>query len=218
MQASEGGITVLNVAVLLYDGVEELDFVGPYEVFSFVGKVCTVADAPSVRGRHGLQVMVDQTFTSASQPDVLVVPGGPVTRENPEALEASVAFVRRMAPECRVVQGVSTGTFILALAGVLNGRSCTTHYRRRHLLSARFPEVRLRYGRVVTDGKFITTAGVAAGIDGSLFTVSKLLGVDDARRVAKRIEYPWHSAQVLHAGTMEDAHDFPEDRAQSRAW
>lgn len=208
---------MLTVAVLLYNGVEELDFVGPYEVFSFVGQVYTVAETHSVRGRHGLRVQADHTFETAPQPDVLVVPGGPVTREDPESLNAVVEYVRRTAVQCRVIQGVCTGTFILARTGMLDGRSCTTHSRRRHLLAAKFPHVRLRYARVVSDGKYVTTAGVAAGIDGSLFTVSKLLGTDEARKLAKGIEYPWHSAHALHAGTMEDAHEFPEDAVQSRS-
>lgn len=208
----------MQVAVLLYDGVEELDFAGPYEVFSFVGSTYTVAATASVRARHGLQVTADHTFETAPQPDVLVIPGGPVTREDPGALEAAVGYVRRTAPGCRVVLGVCTGAFILARTGLLDGRSCTTHSRRRHLLSAKFPALRMRYGRVVSDGKYVTTAGVAAGIDGSLFTVSKLVGVDEARKLARGIEYPWHSSHVVHAGTMEDSHEFPVDAAQPWAW
>lgn len=209
---------MLDAAILLYDGIEELDFAGPYEVFALAGKVFTVAATPEVKCRHGLVVKADYTFENAPQPDVLVVPGGPVTRENPESLNEVVAYVARAAANCRYVQGVCTGTFIIARTGMLDGRSCTTHYRRRHLLQAKFPNLKLRYARVVADGRFVTTAGVAAGIDGSLFTVSRVLGMEQARKLAKGIEYPWHSSHALHAGTMEDHHEFHEDVLQSKAW
>ena len=194
---------MLKVAVLLFHGVEELDFAGPYEVFAGVAEVYTVAPYKEVRCRHGLRVLAEHTLETAPAPDVLVVPGGPVTRENPATLEAVVEYIKRVSPGCRLTLSVCTGAFILAQAGLLDGRSCTTHYKRRHLLMARFPQVEVRYGRVVDDGKIISTAGVAAGIDGSLFAVARLLGTEAARKVAKSIEYPWHSSHVTvgtHAG------------------
>lgn len=196
----------MKVGVLLFEGVEELDFAGPFEVFGQAGEVFTVASSPAVRGRHGLQVTADYTFADAPQPELLVVPGGPVTRENPESLAAAVEYVRRTAPGCKIILSVCTGAFILAEAGLLDGKSATTHYRRRHLLTAKYPHINLRYARVVQDGKIITTAGVAAGIDGSLFAISRLFGMETARKLAKRIEYPWHSTHTVHAGP-EDCMD-----------
>lgn len=207
----------MKVAVLLYNGVEELDFAGPFEVFAQVAELFTVAPSLPVRGRHGLRVTADYTLDEAPPADLLVVPGGPVTRENPDALADVVAYIERTAPNVRLVVSVCTGAFLIARAGLLEGRSCTTHYRRRHLLAARFPTIQLRYARVVADGKVITTAGVAAGIDGSLFAVSRLFGVERARKVAKSIEYPWQSGQTLHAGSMAE----PEaviDEESERAW
>jgi len=209
---------MLKVAVLLFDGVEELDFTGPYEVLSFVGETYTVAASPSVRGRHGLRVTADYTFADAPQPDVLVIPGGPVTRENPDSLDAAVSYIQATAPGARVILSVCTGAFLAARAGLLEGRSATTHYRRRHLLQAQFPNIRLRYARVVSDGKLVSTAGVAAGLDGALFVVSRFFGLEKAHKVAKSIEYPWHSSHTVHDGSMTEPYQFPEEMARSWAW
>lgn len=206
---------MLKVAIVLFDGVEELDFAGPYEVFGNVAEVFTVAVAPQVKGRHGLKVVPDYTFATAPQPDVLVVPGGPVTRENPGSLSDAVAYVRQVAPICRNVLSVCTGAFVLGQAGLLEGRHCTTHYRRRHLLMARYPDAHVHYTRVVHDGKFISTAGVAAGMDGALFLISRLVDMETARKVAKQIEYPWHSHHVYHAGQGAEEHEWQEAPA---AW
>jgi transcriptional regulator GlxA family with amidase domain len=208
---------MLKIAVLLFDGVEELDFAGPFEVLSNVGETFTVAASREVRGRHGLKVVADYTFETAPQPDVLVVPGGPITRENPDSLADAVKYARKVAPDARLLLSVCTGAFILAMAGLLDGRSCTTHYRRRHLLAARFPQVHLRYARVVSDGKIVTTAGVAAGIDGSLFAVSRLFGQEQALKIARQIEYPWHSTHTLQASSLTEPHEIT-DEATARAW
>lgn len=192
----------MKVAILLFEGVEELDFAGPYEVLASKWEVYTVAQSRQVRGRHGLNVTADYTFADAPEPDVLVIPGGPVTRENPVSLESTVDYVARVAPSSRITLTVCTGAFIAARAGLLEGRSCTTHYRRRHLLSAQFPGANVRFARVVVDGKIISTAGVAAGIDGALYTIARLVDMESARKIAKQIEYPWHSTHVLHANGL----------------
>lgn len=210
---------MLKVAVVLFDGVEELDFAGPFEVLSGVAEVFTVAPSYEVRGRNGLRVVAEHTFATAPQPDILVVPGGPVTRENPESLAAVVEYVQRTAPECRIVLSVGTGAFVTARTGLLEGRSSTTHYRRRHLLAAKHPGIQLRYSRVVVDGKFISTAGVAAGIDGALYAISRLYGMERARKQAKQIEYPWHSSHVAFASVTEEPYQFPEETATMNwAW
>lgn len=209
---------MLKFAVLIFDGVEELDFTGPYEVLASLGEVFTVASTEGVRGRHGLRVVADHTWGNAPQPDVLVIPGGPVTRENPDSLTGAVEYVRRTAPQCRLVLTVGTGAFIAARAGLLDGKSCTTHYRQRHLLAAQFPTLRLRYARVVADGKLVSTAGVAAGIDGALFVVSRFFGLERARQLAKHIEYPWHSSHTLHDVSMLEPYEFPEESARFWAW
>jgi transcriptional regulator GlxA family with amidase domain len=209
---------MMKVAVLLFDGVEELDFAGPFEVFGHVAEVFTVAPSYEVKGRHGLKVTADYTFENAPQSDVLVVPGGPVARENPAALVAVAEYVKAQYSTCRLLLSVCTGAFILAAAGLLEGRSCTTHHRRRHLLLARHPQVQIRYARVVSDGKIITTAGVAAGIDGALHAVSRLFDMEQARKVARQIEHPWHSSHVVVASQQAEPYYFWEESGQALAW
>lgn len=205
---------MLKVAVLVFQGVEELDFTGPLEVLGHTGVVFTVGPTPEIRGRNGLTVRPDFTYADAPRPDVLVVPGGTVTRENPDSLAATVAYVRKVAPFCRIVLSVCTGSYILAMAGQLHHRTCTTHYLRRKLLADKFPSVRVVSGRVVSDGKFISTAGVAAGIDGALHVISRLNGVEEARRVAEHIEYPWADDEVMDT----QPYSFPEEGNWSMAW
>lgn len=205
---------MLKVAVVVFDGVEELDFAGPLEVFGQAGEVFTVGPSPEVRGRHGLRIQPDFTFADAPRPDVLVVPGGPVTRDRPEALFATVAYVRKVAPFCRLVLSVCTGAFILAQAGQLHQRSCTTHYQRRASLAAKFPTIHVIHGRVVTDGKFISTAGVAAGIDGALYTVLRMKGLAEARRIANQIEHFWLDDEVVDALP----YTFWEEGSRAIAW
>jgi len=205
---------MLKVAVLVFQGVEELDFVGPLEVLGQTGGVFTVGPTPEVYCSNGLRVRPEFTYADAPRPDVLVVPGGAITRENPASLAATVAYVRKVAPSCRLVLGVCTGSFILAMAGQLQGRSCTTHFARRRLLADRFPGVRVVHGRVVTDGKYISTAGVAAGIDGALYMVSRLKGYEEARRVANHIEYPWTGDDVIDA----EPYSFWEEGHRAMPW
>lgn len=209
---------MMKVAVLLFNGVEELDFAGPLEVLSNVAEVFTVAPSCEVKGRNGLRILADYTCQTAPEPDILVVPGGPVTRENPQSLAEVVAYVKRTAPQCRTVLSVCTGAFILAMAGELEGRTCTTHSRRRHLLMAKHPGVKVRYSRVVHDGKLISTAGVAAGIDGALYAISRLYGMDEARKVARGIEYPWQSSQVTVASAPNEPYYFWEETGHALAW
>jgi transcriptional regulator GlxA family with amidase domain len=201
---------------VLFDGVEELDFAGPLEVLGQVGDVFTVGPSREVRGRHGLMVNPDYIFTDAHapRPDVLVVPGGPITRENPASLYETVAYVRRVAPFARKVLSVCTGAFILAMAGQLHQRTVTTHFQRRRLLADSFPDVQVAYRRVVTDGKFVSTAGVAAGIDGALHLLFSLKGLEVARRVANQIEYPWHADEVMDA----EPYTFWEEGQQAMGW
>lgn len=186
----------MKVAILLFDGVQELDFAGPYEVLARAADVFTVAARREVTGRLGLKVAADHEFADAPAPDVLVIPGGPVTRENPASLDSAVAYVRKAAPGARLILSVCTGAFIAARAGILDGRSCTTHYQRRDLLASQFPGLHVRADRVVTDGKIISTAGVAAGIDGALHAVAQLCDVETARKIAQQIEYPWNPAPI----------------------
>ena len=179
----------MRLAVLVFHGVEILDFAGPLEVLAPLG-CAVVGEAAAVRCQGGLRVAPDLLLADGPAPDVLLVPGGPGTRR-PEAETAPlVEYVRRCAATAQIVASVCTGAFLLARAGLLDGRPATTHWRWRAALAERFPAVRLAEGRVVDAGSVVTAAGVSAGIDLGLHLVGRLQGAGAAEEAARRIQWP----------------------------
>ena len=183
----------MNIAIVLFPQVEELDFAGPYEVFGMAAnylfkdwRVFTVAESSPVKGTCGLSINVDHTFASAPAADVLIVPGGVGTREGVDN-EALVGYIRRAGAQAAWVTSVCTGAFLLHRAGFLDGKRATTHWgSRQQLADAGVTVVEERW---VHDGNVITAAGVSAGIDMALYLVGQIKGPDEARRVQKLIEY-----------------------------
>lgn len=185
----------MTTGIILFDDAEELDFAGPWEVFTTAammkgdGKVVTIAehDRP-VRCAKGMRVVPDHTFANAPALDVLLIPGGLGTRreeENPTLLE----FVRRAATNARWITSVCTGAAILAAAGLVRGKRVTTHFSYVETLRAR-PDLTVLEGpRWVVDGNVVTSAGVSAGIDMALWLVGQLESPDFARGVQRWIEY-----------------------------
>jgi transcriptional regulator GlxA family with amidase domain len=189
-----------NVAILIFDEVEVLDFCGPFEVFSVAGRsrdempfnVYTVAERlEPVLARNGLSVNPRYTITDCPPPDLVVVPGGYGARtemHNPAVL----AWIKRWAAPAELVLSVCTGALMLAKAGVLDDLAATTHHAAFDLLRAVAPRTTLREGqRFVDNGKVITSAGISAGIDMSLYVVGRLLGEEYAHETARRMEYRW---------------------------
>lgn len=185
-----------TIGIVLYPEFEELDAVGPFEVFggfcmSSDGewRVVTIADgAGKVRGFHGLEVEAMYGFEDAPALEVVLLPGGIGSRKemrNPRMLE----FVRKAAERCRYVTSVCTGALILHQAGFLSGKRATTHWSATDLLRG-LGDVEVAEGeRYVQDGNVITSAGVSAGIDMALYVVSLLKDATTARNVQKYIEY-----------------------------
>lgn len=183
------------IAVVLFDKVEELDFVGPWEVFGYLGNVepgaCTVFTvaerAGEVRCAKGLRVIADHGFTDAPPADIVIVPGGMGTRaevNNP----AMTAYLRAAGERAERVASVCTGAFLLERAGLLAGKAATTHWASLDRLHA-LGTVEVREERWVDEGHVLSAAGVSAGIDMSLYLVGQLWGEETARRVQKGIEY-----------------------------
>lgn len=191
-----------TVAILIFDDVELLDFAGPFEVFSSVRnlsgdherlmEVFTVAEtAAPVRCRNGLTVLPEYTLAECPQIDLLVIPGGVGVRA---ALEHTgvIDWVRGRAEDSELTVSVCTGSFVLAQAGLLAGRSATTHWESIGELQQRFPEVQVvEDQRWIDAGEIITAAGVSAGIDVALHVVRRLYGADAARATALGIEYDY---------------------------
>ena len=193
------------VGILIFPGVEMLDFAGPYEVFTVAHRhagaemlrlydVRVVAATPDpVATSGGLKVVPTNTFADCPKLDVLVVPGGPGTRLASVGKDrATLDWVRRQAGGAEVVESVCTGAFVLAEAGLLDGKRAATHQMWLDRLGKEFPKVTVVAGRrVVTDGKVVTAAGVASGLDASLAVVARLNGDGAAKMVAEIIEYPY---------------------------
>jgi transcriptional regulator GlxA family with amidase domain len=184
-----------EIAIGIWDGVEELDFAGPYEVLTAWANqtedpritVQTVAatDAP-VTCAHGLRVLPDATWHDAGRFDLFVLPGG-----NTVPLQSDDAFLARMrelAAGGTLMTSVCTGALVYAKAGLLDGRPATTHWSAVERLRDAGVDVD-ESARFVDDGDVVTAAGVSAGIDMALHLVARLDSVERARAVRRYIQY-----------------------------
>lgn len=181
----------LRVAVLLFDGVEEIDYAGPMEVFGAGGaKVFTVGQTKAtVTSVWGLKVTPDYDFADAPEADILLVPGGGVLQawKNPVLL----GWVKERSAQVKMVMSVCSGAFILGKAGLLDGIAATTTASLRPQLVTHFPTTQVSDKRFVDAGKIITTAGLSAGIDGALHVLERQYGRERAASVASYMEYDW---------------------------
>jgi transcriptional regulator GlxA family with amidase domain len=192
-----------TTGVLLFDDAEELDFTGPWEVFTMArmegDRVVTIAERDQpIRAAKGLRVLPDHTLADAPPLDVLVVPGGEGTRrevENPAVLD----WIKSAAANCTWVTSVCTGSYVLHAAGLVADRQVTTHWGFVDQLREQGNVTVLENVRYVRDGNVVTAAGVSAGIDMSLWVVGQLYGIPHARVVQRLIEYdpaPPYAAEV----------------------
>jgi transcriptional regulator GlxA family with amidase domain len=186
-----------NVAIFAFQGMELLDFAGPGEVFQAAGpkfKVYSVAASTEPIVSQGfVKIVPEYSIHNCPKPDLVVIPGGATTAtlNNPDV----IAWVKQVSGEAELTMSVCTGAFILAKAGLLDGQEATTHWFHLTRLGKAAPNIQVRSNvRFVDAGKIVTTAGVSAGIDGSLHVVDRLLGHNVALRVAKGMEYNWNEA------------------------
>jgi transcriptional regulator GlxA family with amidase domain len=204
---------VRTVGIVLFEGVEVIDFAGPLEVFGITGEddplpqpfsVFTVAERSPVVAKLGLSITPTYTFDDAPQPDILIVPGGggfhadgtPWGRRAEMHNPAMLDFVRRMDKHTELTLSVCSGTFILATAGLLEGRRVTTTIPLQGDLQTLLPEATVVEGvRWVDAGHIVTSAGATAGITMSLNVVARLLGNEAARTTARTMEYDWEPEQ-----------------------
>lgn len=179
---------VRTVAILLFEGVELMDFAGPAEVFIVAAegkafRVVTVAESTKpLKTMGGITVTPDFAYSDAPRADVLVVPGG-----NMQAVGAvGKDWIKSAAKDAEITMSVCFGAMLLADANLLEGQTATTHHWGLAQLKKRAPDCRVVEGkRFVESNKIITTAGVTAGIDGALRVVEKLLGAEAARWTAE---------------------------------
>ncbi len=206
-----------RVGIVIFEGVEVLDFCGPFEVFSISRlderkrfedpspfEVLLVAqESGPVVTTGGMKVIPHHTFATCPEPDILVVPGGwGVRREisNPVLLE----WLKQLAPKVEILTSVCTGSMLLGFAGLLDGLHATTHWNSLDWMRDSFPRVVVERGkRVVEEGRVITSAGISAGIDMALKVVERTFGGNVARAAAERMEYPYpeNNARRMRPGS-----------------
>ncbi len=183
-----------SIAIWLWDGVEELDFAGPYEVLTAWARdsersitVRTVAETTEpVRCSHGLRVIPDVAWADLGPVDLFLLPGG-----DSRPLQADESFLQRMrelASGGALMTSVCTGALVYGKAGLLDGRPATTHWSALERLAALGVNVDAD-ARFVDDGDIVTSAGVSAGIDMALHLVARLESVERAQAVRRYIQY-----------------------------
>ncbi|MBV9992032.1 MAG: DJ-1/PfpI family protein [Alphaproteobacteria bacterium] len=192
----------LRIGILVFDDAEELDFVGPWEVFTMANEMAkrmgreaphavrlvAERDAP-VRCAKGMRVLPDTTTGQCGALDVLLVPGGQGTRREVNNT-ALLEWIAATAATATWTTSVCTGALLLTAAGPAKGKRVTTHWAFVETLRARneASEVVANY-RYVRDGNIVTAAGVSAGIDMALWLVGEWHGADFARTVQRGMEY-----------------------------
>ena len=185
---------MLTVGVLLFPRVEELDFVGPFEVLSYINKirpestkVMLIAEtAEPVEAFNGMKIIPDVTMENCPQLDILVVPGG---KGRYAAMKNSTIqkFIQQQAQKAKYITSVCTGAFFLAEAGLLTGKKATTYHTAFAELAAYSVEVLPQ--KVVRAGNIITGAGVSSGIELGLYLLKEEFGAAVAQKAADNIEY-----------------------------
>jgi putative intracellular protease/amidase/YHS domain-containing protein len=180
-----------SVVILVFPGMELLDFTGPLQVFLSAGcQVSTVAVTRDPVPCVGvITIAPDYTLADCPRADILVIPGGSRAISKDKRV---TDWVAKAAPETEATLSVCTGAFTLAEAGLLDGKEATTHHGSIQALRKQFPKITVHADRrIVDNGKIVVVGGVSSGIDGALYLVDRLLGRDKANATARYMEYPW---------------------------
>jgi putative intracellular protease/amidase len=180
----------MNIAILLFDRFTALDAVGPYETLGRIpgAKVTFVAETlgPVRTDTGNLAITADATLADLTEPDILVVPGGPGQTQQMDN-EKVLEWIRHAHEKSTWTTSVCTGSLLLAAAGLLDGKRATSHWLALDQLPAFGAEPTLE--RVVFDGKVVTAAGVSSGIDMGLRLIAAIHGDEVAQAVQLGIEY-----------------------------
>jgi len=200
-----------NLAILIFEGVQIIDYTGPYETFGHTYSndgpafnIYTVSEKTSaITTAMGMSVNPKYSFENAPEPDVLLVPGGNV--EGQLQNQNVIKWIQNKAKGAEIVMSVCNGAFILAKAGLLDGLKATTTAN----LIPRFREAAPKTTvvddqRFVDNGKIITTAGLSSGIDGSLHVIEKLFGRGTAQMAALGMEYNWDPESKFVRAALAD--------------
>ena len=198
-----------TIGILIYPDAEVLDFCGPFEVFdttrlqeetrreseSPIQQLLVAATSETVRATGGMRILPDVDFASCPKLDMLLVPGGHGVRalmRQPEHLD----WLKQMAPQVDRLASVGAGSLLLGAAGLLVGKTATTHFHSVDFFRERFPRTSLLPELpMVVDGNITTANSIRAGIDMALFLVAQIYGQTIARQAARQMEYPYPDEQ-----------------------
>lgn len=198
-----------DVAILVYEGVELLDFAAPGEVFTAAHgqggenapafRVFTVAEKRrSVQSKGFIEIAPEYSIGTCPAPDILIVPGGDVPLGDGE-LEK---WLVERSSSSELVMSVSNGATLLASAGLLDGLEATTHRGSLQNLALLAPDAKvIANRRIVDSGRILSCAGASDGVDGALLVVERMLGQEEAVNVASHLEHEWKPGEIakLHA-------------------
>jgi len=201
-----------KIGILIFDGVEELDFVGPFEVFGMSNEVFGLQgkavpdeliliseDGQPIVGAKGMKFIPDASINDINALDVLLIPGGQGTRRE-MTNKALLEWVVKISATATWVTSVCTGALLYAAAGLTHGKRITTHWGSLKLLAEIDSKANvLSHRRYVRDGNLVTAAGVSAGIDMALWLTGQRYTPEHARNTQRAMEYdpaPPYSADV----------------------
>lgn len=194
---------MFSIGIFAFNDVEVLDFAGPYEVFTTASRVhalqtttqtplfqvhCITQTIEPIKARAGLVILPD-TMTSQTPPlDLLIIPGGVVTKEFNN--QSTIEWIKKMSTTVPIVASVCTGAFLLAQAGLLHNKQVTTHWEDCRELQTMFPQLIVDGSqRWIDHGHIVTSAGISAGIDMSLHLVERLVHRELAVQTARQMQY-----------------------------
>lgn len=185
-----------TMAAFVFPGFQTLDFFGPMELlagFRDEIELTTVAkEMAPVPSRHGQRIVPDKTLGDHQEYDLLFIPGGDAALDVAKDEEV-LNWIRNVSANAERVMGVCTGTILLGVAGVLDGRRATTNKMDFTQTVHLAPKVDwVKKARWVEDGKFYTSSGVSAGMDMALAVAADLFGMEAAEDMALGCEYEWH--------------------------
>ncbi len=187
----------MKFGILAFNNLEELDAIGPWEVLSWAAKqeqsnmevYMIGSSGKDITCAKGLKIVTDYTIDDHPPLDVILVPGGQGTRPIFKDGGPEIDWIQKVAPDCTWVTSVCTGALLFHRAGLLDGKRATTHWGSIDVLRNAGGVDVIEDVRYVRDGNLVTSSGVSAGIDMSLWLIGEIYGSNFARFVQKGIEY-----------------------------
>lgn len=193
---------MVSIAIIVFEGADELDFIGPFEVFRHAARLgaqldaslCAIDAQLEITAAHGLAIHADRSYSGA---DVVLVPGGGWNEKTPRGVryEVTRGDLPRLIAQAHaggsIVGSICTGALALAASGIANGRRMVTHHGALEDLRSYGAQVLEQ--RFVDDGDIVSAGGVTSGLDLALHLVGRFADAGIARAVSREIEYPLHA-------------------------